>query len=152
MPTRRIISLAVIYIPLVLGIYFCGALMVHAQTPAPGFAPLVDIKDSNKLQDLYQTGSKASLSTYINRLFFFMISLGGMIAVLQLARAGWLRMGGDNWGNIKQSQEIISNVIIGVLLLLSIWLILYQINPCILKLDILSSLNESSQQQNNCKQ
>ncbi len=105
-----------------------------------GFKPLVDLpaQAPAKFGGLY---SSQDLTTFVNRMFFLMISIGGMLAVGRLSYAGWLYMIGDNFGNLKKAKGIVGNVVIGLLILLSVWLILMQINPYILNTDILQSFS-----------
>lgn len=78
------------------------------------------------------------MSAYFNALFTLAISAGAIAAVLRLAYAGYMYMGAaDMWGNKQKAKEIMGNAIVGLLLLLSIWLILRQINPDILSLKVL---------------
>src|SRR3989344_1988095 len=58
-----------------------------------------------------------------------------------LAYAGYLYMGqSDMWSHKGEAKQIITDVTIGFLLLLAIYLILYQINPDILKLKALERI------------
>ncbi|KKW19524.1 MAG: hypothetical protein UY63_C0011G0006 [Parcubacteria group bacterium GW2011_GWA2_51_10] len=98
------------------------------------FVPLADVSESPKLQKLYD--SDQDLSTYINSLFTIAIAAGAIFAVLRLAYAGYLYMGSDMWGKKQDARNIIRDVFIGLLLLLSIWIILHQINPNLLNLKI----------------
>lgn len=121
-------------------------LVVHAQAQQQTqgqFVSLSGIDSPSKGGSTLLSGifTADSLQNFVNKLFFFAISIGGILAVFQLARAGWLYMLGDNGGNMQKAKDIIGNVVIGVLLLLSIWLILNQINPNLLNLDILRNLN-----------
>lgn len=115
--------------------YLVTISLAHAQTG--GFVPLQSLSDS-RLSGLYTAGN---LTDYINNMFLFMIAIGAMLAVGRLAYAGWLYMLGDNSGNLKNAKTIIGDVIIGLLLLLSIWLILNLINPEILNLNVLKILS-----------
>lgn len=103
------------------------------------FAPLADIgSQSSKLGNLY---SSNDLSAFVNGLFKFAIAVGAIGAVLRLGYAGYLYMGqADMWSHKGQAKEIIGDVVLGLLLLLSVWLILFQINPQILSLDALKRL------------
>ncbi|MBI5003795.1 hypothetical protein HZC00_01740 [Candidatus Kaiserbacteria bacterium] len=125
----------------IFGLFILTATLTFAQQTTAGtsnFVPLVDLpSQSSKFAGFY---SAQNLSAFLNRLFFFAISLGGILAVGRLVYAGWLYTMGDMGGNIKKAKEIIGNVVIGLLLLLSIWLILNQINPEILNLSILRNL------------
>ncbi|MDP2648760.1 MAG: hypothetical protein U1D26_02655 [Patescibacteria group bacterium] len=103
---------------------------------AGGFVPLACVGDqSTKLSGLYNS---ADLSTYVNRVFTFAIAIGAMAAVLRLVFAGYLYMAqSDMWSSKGQARMIIADVTLGLLLLLSVWLILNQINPDIVSLNSL---------------
>ena len=98
------------------------------------FVPLVDVKGSARLTDLYN--SQQDLGAFLNKLFISTIAIGAILAVLRLAWAGFQYMGSDAWGSKEHAKEIIRDTLLGLFLLLSIWLILYQINPDILRLQI----------------
>ena len=103
------------------------------------FVPLEPIS-GGKLGNLYGS-SGGDLSTFINKLFQFALVIGAVGAVLRLAYAGYLYMGqADMWSHKGQAKAIIGDVTLGLLLLLSIWLILYQINPDILTLNALKNI------------
>ncbi|HEY4487290.1 MAG TPA: hypothetical protein VI483_00830 [Candidatus Paceibacterota bacterium] len=86
------------------------------------------------LADVYQSNS---LPKFLSALFTVALSVGGIIAVIRLVVAGYHYMGSDMWSSKGKAKEIIQDVVFGLLLLLGTYLILYQINPCILNLDIL---------------
>lgn len=90
------------------------------------------------LTGAFQSGDFAS---FISALFKAALSVGAILAVLQLAYAGFLYMGGDSWGTKEQAKQRIRSAVSGLILLLAIWLILNQINPNILKLDIVLPAN-----------
>ena len=109
-------------------------LVVFADT---NFVPLADI--TTKSGSLY--GGGGDLSTFLNNIFKFALVVGAIGAVLRLAYAGYLYMGqADMWSHKGQAKAIIGDVTLGLLLLLSIWLILYQINPDILTLNALKNI------------
>ncbi|OGG51016.1 hypothetical protein A2763_00220 [Candidatus Kaiserbacteria bacterium RIFCSPHIGHO2_01_FULL_54_36] len=130
--------------------FVCACLLapflVHAQTG--NFVPLAETP-GGKLAELY---SSPDLSGFINGLFKFGIALGAIIAVLRLAYAGYLYMGqSDMWSHKGEARTIIADVTLGLLILLSIYLILFQINPDIVQfkaLDVIKSAPASSGQQN----
>lgn len=122
-------------------------LIAHAQ----GFVPLAETPSGSKLGQLYKSGD---FSNFINGLFKFAIAIGAIVAVLRLAYAGYLYMGqSDMWSHKGEAKDIIKDVTIGLLLLLGIYLILYQINRDILTLNVLKNITPvkqtapSSQQQ-----
>jgi heme/copper-type cytochrome/quinol oxidase subunit 4 len=118
---------------------------VHAQAQGTGgFAPLVDLSQSGKLGTLY---TSSSLSDFINGLFKFGIAIGAIGAVLRLAYAGYLYMGqSDMWSHKGQAKSIITDVTLGLLLLLGVYLILYQINPDIVNLKALNDIQSAPAQ------
>ncbi len=108
------------------------------------FVPLACYKNT-PIADFYKQSNSNSnpLGTYLNNLFKIALSAGAVLAVIRLVWAGYQYMGSDMWGNKQKAKEIIQDVVLGMLLLLGTYLILYQINPCILNLDILESFKES---------
>ena len=91
-----------------------------------------------------QTGPGA-LAGFFNTAFTMALSAGAILAVLRLAYAGWLYMGAaDMWGSKQHAKEVISNAVLGLLLLIGIWIVLNQINPCLLNLNILQSVQGGS--------
>ncbi|MBI5644669.1 hypothetical protein HY970_01070 [Candidatus Kaiserbacteria bacterium] len=111
-----------------------------------GFVALSDANFS-KLFGTPPTPSDANaLANFFNSAFKTAISVGAILAVLRLAWAGYLYMGNDMWSHKSKAKEIIGDVVLGVLLLLSIWIILNQINPDILKLNILRNAKQAPSQ------
>ncbi len=98
------------------------------------FVPLADVSQSQKLSALYNNSQ--DLSGYLNSIFKIAISAGAILAVLRLGYAGYLYMGSDLWGNKEKAKEIMQNVFLGLFLLLSVYIILAQINPNILNLKV----------------
>ena len=90
----------------------------------------------------YTTGT-GGLGSYINQLFKIALSVGAMLAVLRLVYAGYIYMvsGVGNFASQGKAKEIIGSVVLGMLLLLGIYLILFQINPDIVKLNITQNIN-----------
>ena len=113
--------------------------LAHAQSTQPGFVALAPAPPTSKLGVLY--GTQGDLSGFINGLFKFALAVGAILAVLRLAYAGYLYMGqSDMWSHKGQAKTIMGDVVLGLLLLLSIWLILNQINPDILTLNALKNI------------
>lgn len=101
-----------------------------------GFVPLACVSDSPKLSTLYDDSKSGDLVTYLNSIFKVAISAGAILAVLRLAYAGYLYMGGDMWGNKQEARKMIQDVFLGLFLLLAVFIILEQINPNLLNLKI----------------
>ena len=100
------------------------------------FCPLADVTGS-RLEGIY---SSTDLSSFVNKIFTFAISVGAILAVLRLGWAGYLYMTTESWGSMSRAKEVIGDVVLGLVLLLSIWLVLHQINPDILKLTLLENI------------
>jgi hypothetical protein len=111
--------------------------LVLAQTQG-GFVPLTKDADFNKIFGVNAgSGNNANdLGSFINAAFKMTLSIGAILAVLRVAWAGYQYMSSDAWGEKSHAKEILGDVVIGLLLLLSVYLILYQINPNILNLKI----------------
>lgn len=115
-----------------------SAAVVYAQN---GFVPLATAEQSPMLDAVYKT---KGLGDYVNTLFTVALSVGAILAVIRIAYAGYLYMGSDMWGNKQKAREMLGDVTLGLLLLLSIVLILKQINPDLLNLNVLNKVNQAS--------
>jgi hypothetical protein len=102
------------------------------------FVPLSNLQGS-KVGTLFSGGQ--TLGGFVNTLFQFSITVGAILAVSRIAWGGYLYMGSEIITNQSKAKDAIRDAVIGLLLLLAIYLILYQINPDILKLDVLKSIN-----------
>lgn len=130
---------------------------VHADTSAQGsygsnydcngglnsstqFVPLACYSGSQQFSNAFNAGS---LPQYLNDVFNIVISIGGILAVLRIAYAGYLYMGSaDMWSNVQRAKEVLSDAIIGLLLLFAIYLILNQIDPNLLNLGVLNDVQK----------
>lgn len=108
---------------------FAGGATVGTQAPTQQVRPLSQLFDPN-----------SSLADFFQALFYTAIAVGATLAVLRLGYAGFLYMGGDSYGKISEAKRIMQDVVIGLLLLLAVYVILNQINPDILNLDVLRSV------------
>ncbi len=129
------------------------ALPALALAQQSGFVPLTKDADFQKIFGLTGAsmgGGANDLGTFINSAFKIALSLGAILAVLRIAWAGYQYMSSDAWGEKSHAKEILGDVVIGLLLLLGTWLILYQINPDILNLRVryVTPQENSSQFQN----
>lgn len=87
----------------------------------------------------------SNLATWFNAGFRAVIAAGAILAVLRIGYAAYLwawPTNADKPGNITKAKEVLGDVVLGVLLLLSIVLILGFINPAILNLDALNSIQQ----------
>lgn len=119
-------------------LFLAAPVLLHADT---AFQPLAPVS-SGPLAQLYSAPT-GDLSVFVNSLFKFAIAVGAIAAVLRLAYAGYLYMGSDMWSKKGEAKTVIGDVTLGIMLLLGVWLILNQINPDILKLNALQSIQSS---------
>ncbi len=120
-----------------------GTLCIAFPQYAAAFVPLSDgTSESSMFQTFYGSDD---LGGFVNRLFQAALSIGAILAVLRLAYAGYVYMTSEAFGHKSHAKEIIGDAILGLLLLLSIWLILYQINPEILNLNVLTKIQNVTQ-------
>lgn len=74
------------------------------------------------------------LSTYLESLFVFGISIAGILAVLMIVIGGIQYMTAyGNPGKVGDAKNRIYQALLGLLLAISAWLILYTINPDLVK-------------------
>jgi hypothetical protein len=104
------------------------------------FQPLESSSQSPMLSGFF---GSSDLPGLFNALFTTALSVGAILAVLRLAYAGWLYMSSDAFGKKSDAKEVIRDAILGLLLLMGIYIILYQINPNILNLNILQDIGGS---------
>ncbi len=106
------------------------------------FVPLACYSQSPQFTTAFNS---SSLPEYINNVFKIILSVGAIMAVLRIAYGGFMYMGSaDMWGNEKAAKEIIQDALIGLLLLFAIYLILYQINPNLLNLNVTNDIKSVS--------
>lgn len=77
----------------------------------------------------------ASIAEYIAAVFRYALSIGGIIATVMVVYGGvkWLVAAGDS-GKITEAKGVITNAILGLIILLGTYLLLFTINPEIVRL------------------
>ncbi|OHB18829.1 MAG: hypothetical protein A2854_03140 [Parcubacteria group bacterium RIFCSPHIGHO2_01_FULL_56_18] len=113
---------------------------ITQQQPGAGQAGSQTQEPAAPISQLFNPNS--TLIDLFNAVFFFAIAVGAILAVLRLGYAGIIYMTTDLWHSKQNAKEIISQAVLGILLLLAVYLILFQINPDILNLDILRSTQQ----------
>ena|SRR3989344_1289608 len=110
---------------------------------APGVAQLGPTSGGQTvyLSNLFNPNN-TSLESFFSFLFYAALAVGAVFAVLRLGYAGFMYMTSDIWSNKEKAKGIIQEAVLGLLLLMAVWLILAQINPDILNLNILRSVPE----------
>jgi hypothetical protein len=105
----------------------------NATTQSAPFKPIVPVPGITN-------GNAISLTfpEYVNRIFQLSISLSAILAVLVLIFGGFEYMTAEAAGGKSKGMERIRGAITGLLLLLSVYIILNVINPCILQITVLT--------------
>ena len=75
-------------------------------------------------------------SDYIKGMFTLIIAVAGGLAVVKLIFGGIKYMSTDAFSGKSEAKDIIQNAVWGLLLVISAWLILYTVNPDLIKLDL----------------
>jgi len=107
---------------------------------AAGYKSLTDSNNSPMFSQVFSSGS---LPAFFNAIFTTAISVGAILAVLEIAYAGWEYMSSDLLGKKNDAKDRIRNAVMGLMLLLGIWIILNQINPDILNLNVLRDIQSN---------
>jgi hypothetical protein len=84
-------------------------------------------------------GNSSSLPTFFNSLYYYCIGIAVVIAVLQLARAGITYMLSDTITSKEEARHLIAASFLGLVLVLSPYIVFKLINPAILSLNINTS-------------
>ena len=90
---------------------------------------------NNELQ-IYNIGDDDQLSRYLNTMLTIFIGICAVLAVVMIVLGGIEYMTSELPGNKENGKEKIRNAVFGLLLALGAWLILYTINPDLLKVDL----------------
>ena len=134
-----VLGLVLLATPFVGYVHADEAGMTEAYGCTNKFCPLANVDGSQKLSGIYSDAG-TSLGKFVNGFFKVALSVGAILAVLQLTGAGFMYMGSDMWSSKAKAREIIGNATIGLLLLIAIFLILNLINPKLLNLDVFKEL------------
>lgn len=104
----------------------------------------VELGASQQQNNFYMSNlfnpESTSLEAFFNTLFVAAIAIGAALAVLRLSYAGIIYMTTDLITTKQNARQMIADVVLGLIVLLAIWVILFQINPDLLNLDILKSV------------
>lgn len=89
-----------------------------------------------------------NFANYVSGMFRLLISLGALFAVLMLVIGGINYMIADAGVKIEASKERMKAALYGLLLLVACWLILYTINPNLLRFDLFQQTVNTVAQKN----
>jgi len=114
----KIIILSFIIAPVVAGAVTIGK-----------FTPIV--------QGIFPNSGEFSFEAYVNLIIKFMIAFAGLMAVVVIVIAGLMYItAGPKEGQTEKAKEIIWNAVIGLLIAVGFYLILYAINPSLVKVNL----------------
>lgn len=75
------------------------------------------------------TAASSNLTSFLSAVFSFAIAAAVALALIQIIRGGIIKMTTDSWQGKSASNEMITNAVYGLGLVLVSWLVLYTINP-----------------------
>ncbi|MEN9405278.1 MAG: hypothetical protein RLY47_237 [Candidatus Parcubacteria bacterium] len=96
------------------------------------------------VKDLPFIGQSADFGSYLNGLFQLGIGIAVTLAVVMLVINGIQYMFSDIPGVKIASKNNLGNIVWGLILAFSAWLILYTINPNLVKFDLVRSLDQAA--------
>lgn len=126
--TKKIISTAFFSTLLLSIIFMSGASIAHAVTDE--YTPLSAIPGTTM-----GTGTTTNLTTYLVGMFKLLIGVAGALAVVMIVIGGIQYMSTDAIYGKTEGRARINQALAGLLLALIAWLILYTINPDLLKIN-----------------
>lgn len=126
-----VVSLILISMFLLSTIYYLLATPVLAQsaTEYKLLTPLPNVETA-------QGTGKATASSYISGLFNLIIGIAGVLAVIKIIFGGIKYMSTDAFMGKNEARDTIQNAIWGLILAISAWLILFTVNPNLVKFDL----------------
>ncbi len=108
-----------------------GVLLLPAFALAQGFVPLTNIPE------IRAASESGDLTDFLNALYRICIGIAVVLAVLQLVRAGITYMtAAGSVGSTEEAKHLISTSLLGLLLVLSPYIVFSVINPAILTLNL----------------
>jgi len=135
-------------------VYYCcpievGELPAAKPYESLEFTPQVKIPDSEFDQDKVLVGiydeatnqvNTDLLAKYIRAIYYYGLRIAAILAAIVLMAGGvlWIVSGGDA-SKVTQAKELIIGSVVGLIILLSSWIILNTINPSLINLKVLST-------------
>ena len=84
----------------------------------------------------YTEVKKPSTATYIPGMITLVIGLAGALAVIQIIIGGFQYISSEGFGKTSKAKETIQNALLGLLLVIGSYSLLYTINPKLVNLDL----------------
>jgi ABC-type proline/glycine betaine transport system permease subunit len=115
--------------------------------PAISFGQEAQYEPISVVPGVIDSGEIPEIEVFLNNIFEFSIGVAAIIAVVQITLAGLEYMTSNNYGSIANAKDKIWDAIIGLLIILSTYIILSQINPEITKFKLKPNLQERAELQ-----
>lgn len=103
------------------------------------YTPIYALDDYTVLTELPGTtiaGGKATFQSYLPGAFNLAIGLSAVLAFVMITYGGILYATSDAIGKTAKGREYVTNAVVGLLLVLGAWAILYTINPKMLEFNL----------------
>jgi len=120
--------------------------IAHAQTAGGCQNGVCTYVPLEPLPGVNQTG--LNFSTYVSGMFRLFITLGALFAVLMIVLAGISYMTSSSPLDLSKAKDRMWAALYGLLLLVACWLILYTINPNLLRFDLFTQTLNTTAQKN----
>ena len=144
--TYSLKQLIFVFLFLTAAVLFFAVGLAHAQTTGGCSGGTCTYVPLEPLPGVNQTG--LGFADYISGMFRLFITLGALFAVLMIVLAGISYMTSSSPLKLKAAQERATAALYGLLLLVACWLILYTINPNLLRFDLFTSTLNTAAQKN----
>ena len=82
-----------------------------------------------KLPGIGEGGVVKDFGTYLSQMFTLSLQLATVLAVVMISYGGFKYLTTESFTGTSDAKKIITNAVIGLVLLLTSWLLLYTINP-----------------------
>ena len=129
---QKIMPKTLIFLFLALSLFLISTSVTFAVDVSPEYQPLVGIPGLTNLK----TDTPLSLPEYINQIYLLTIVVGSLLGVMRLAWAGVKYSLSDNAGKKDSAKHDMQGVLMGLAILLIPFIVLKEINPDLINLDV----------------
>ena len=99
---------------------------------AEGYQPLVSLPGVQTEREAITATETGDLSSYARNIFYLLLGITGVLAVVKIVIGGIEYMSSDIVGDKTEGKDIINQALYGLIIALAAWLILNSINPQLL--------------------
>jgi len=144
--TYSLKQLIFVFLFLTAAVLFFAVGLAHAQTTGGCSGGTCTYVPLEPLPGVNQTG--LGFADYISGMFRLFITLGALFAVLMIVLAGISYMTSSSPLDLSKAKDRMWAALYGLLLLVACWLILYTINPNLLRFDLFTQTLNTTAQKN----